>query len=159
MHKRDLNLDFLRVFAAFAVVCLHVSVVVVETNPDIHSHVWWVGNIADAFSRWCVPIFVMVSGALLLSRSSDLQPLEFYRRRMGRLFAPLMFWSLFYLLLSSYENGGFDPNLVANSILQGQPYYHLWYLYMVVGLYLVTPLISQFVLTSSEHLLNILIVI
>lgn len=159
MKNRDFRLDSLRVVAAFAVVWLHTSVVVVLTNPDIHNLAWWAGNFADAYTRWCVPIFVMVSGALVLSRSSEHDPIKFYRRRMGRLFFPLIFWSFLYLILSSYEHLSFDPYWLAKTVIKGQPYYHLWYLYMMAGLYLVTPFIRQFVLTSSANLINGFIVV
>jgi surface polysaccharide O-acyltransferase-like enzyme len=62
---RDLTLDFLRVLAAFFVIMLHTSSGVVTTNPDIQSVTWWTGNLFDSYSRWCVPVFVMISGTLL----------------------------------------------------------------------------------------------
>ena len=81
MNQRNINFDFLRVIASIAVVWLHVSSTVVIKNPDVHGLTWWVGSFANAFSRWCVPLFVMVSGALLLSESSNDAVSVFYKKR------------------------------------------------------------------------------
>jgi surface polysaccharide O-acyltransferase-like enzyme len=107
-NQRDTNLDLLRVLAAFAVVWLHVSAGVVATKPDVYSEIWWIGNFADSFSRWSVPIFVMVSGALLLSKSSELAPLDFYQKRASRLLAPITFWTLFYVAFYVSTTKQFD---------------------------------------------------
>lgn len=159
MTVREFKFDFLRVVAAFAVIILHTSVIVVQTNPDIHSSVWWVGNIADSYTRWCVPIFVMVSGALMIPRSSEHEISLFYRNRLGRLFIPLLFWTLFYLFLSGYEQLTFDPYLLLKTVIQGQPYYHMWFIYMMVGLYIVTPFLGRFVLLCPERIINFFICI
>lgn len=139
---RTPSLDHLRSLAALAVVCLHVAAGVVVRHPDVHSLAWWAGNVADAASRWCVPVFVMISGALLLGHSPHAQsPLAFLRHRYGRLLLPIMFWSALYL----YIDSGMHPHKAAadthSSLLNGTPWYHLWYLYMLIGLYPVTPVL------------------
>ena len=155
--NHDPRMDLLRVAASFAVVWLHVSAQVVSASPDPLRFGWWVGNFADSLSRWCVPVFVMVSGALLLSGRVQTEIGPFYRRRAARALPPLLFWTLFYILLK--HHGGYSENAAAilKSIVKGRPYYHLWYLYMLVGLYLVTPFLHQIVKRSSENLLLILV--
>ena len=69
--QRDVRLDLLRVIAILGVIWLHVSGEVVTASPNPGDEEWWVGNVADAFSRWCVPLFVMASGALLLPQRAD----------------------------------------------------------------------------------------
>lgn len=149
---RDSSLDILRVLAAFAVVWLHAASRVVAINPDTHSANWWFGNFYDALSRWCVPIFIMISGALLLARTVPIA--DFYQRRLAKLGIPIVFWTLFYVLVDNYRGGeSFDPAALFKSIVLGTPHYHLWYLYMIVGLYLVTPFIRNFVETASSQLI------
>lgn len=159
MNQRNLNFDFLRVMAALAVVCIHVSANVVLTTPDIHSMAWWSGNIAAAFCRWCVPVFVMISGALLLSSPKDYTPIEFYKRRASRLLPAIVFWSFVYMVFRKYTENEFNLSVAVNSVIKGTPYYHLWYIYMVVGLYLVTPFIRQMIAAINADSLRILIVI
>ena len=61
-------LDNSRIIAILAVVFLHVSAGVV-TESVIGTESWWVGNLYDSLVRWCVPVFVMISGAVLLDHS------------------------------------------------------------------------------------------
>jgi len=93
----------------------------------------------------------MVSGALLLSRPIDSPP-EFYRRRAARLLVPLVVWTVVYLALRAYWARGIDVADLATSVITGVPYYHLWYLYMLLGLYLMTPFIHRFVASASTAL-------
>jgi len=142
------QLDILRIAATAAVVWLHVSALVV-LNTDSTPPQWWAGNIADAASRWCLPIFVMLSGALLLNDPRSFTATEFYARRASRLLLPLAFWTSVYLGYRYFHDhiGGAD---LFRDTLRGYPYYHLWFLYMIVGLYAVTPLLKTFVVNSNR---------
>lgn len=147
-----------RIFASIAVVLLHAAAMVV-LDYTAGSNYWWTGNIYDSLVRWCVPVFVMVSGALLLDPVNREEALTFYKKRMSRVLVPLIFWSFFFL----------SPNIVwhiTNSaeisfsklfekILYGTPYYHMWFLYMLLGLYLFTPLFRMLIekLTYRQLLL------
>jgi surface polysaccharide O-acyltransferase-like enzyme len=155
---RDLRLDLLRVVAIVVVIWLHVSGEVVVAEPGPRDPEWWVGNVADAFSRWCVPLFVMASGALLLQQRSDLAPLEFYRRRAARVALPTLVWTLVYLAVRYIDDGASAPSLVI-SVVRGTPYYHLWFLYMIVGLYVVAPIISRLRSTSPPGFMLAVIVL
>ena len=156
---RDLRLDFLRIIATFAVVWLHVSAEVVVTNPGLRNVEWWYGNVADSLSRWCVPVFVMISGGLLLSQPDKPKLFEFYRHRAAKVLPPLLFWTVFYIGFRTYFQTPLDIVAVATSLVRGKPYYHLWYLYMVIGLYVFTPFLRQLVAASRPQLLNAFIVV
>src|SRR5216117_2766854 len=65
--------------AALAVVILHVSAGVVRGVSDVTSAAWWIGNIVDSAMRWCVPVFVMISGALLLDPAKPLGSFSTFR--------------------------------------------------------------------------------
>jgi len=149
MHNdRDITLDVLRVLAAFAVVVLHVSAKLVVQSPSVSDGMWWYGNVADSASRWCVPVFVMISGALLLGRCK-VSPGAFYKRRFGRLLVPVLAWSIFYLAWDTVRGEELTVRYTIASLLDGGAYYHMWYLYMAVGLYALTPLLSQGVANAS----------
>ncbi|MFZ5790055.1 MAG: acyltransferase [Pseudomonadota bacterium] len=140
-----------RVAAAMAVVWLHASAEIVIARPSTADPAWWIGNLADAFSRWCVPLFVMASGILLLSRRPDLDPGEFYRRRAAKILVPTLFWTALYVGLRIAGRG--EPlSAILESLLQGRPFFHLWYLYMILGLYLVAPMVSVFLAHGARPL-------
>ena len=158
MNQRNNNLDFLRILAALAVILLHVSAAVVTTKPDIYSVKWWTGNVADAFSRWCVPVFVMISGALLLSGFSSSSPTDFYKKRAVRILPSIFFWTLVYTIFRWLIDRKFSVQMAVTNIVQGVPHHHLWYLYMTLGLYFVTPFLHLLVSGSQLGGLRLLIV-
>ncbi|WP_243384737.1 acyltransferase [Geothrix alkalitolerans] len=154
MVEKNTNIDLMRVISAFAVVWLHVSANVVTRHPNVHSNAWWVANTADAYSRWCVPVFVMISGALLLSKSNRTTVNNFYKKRMTRILPPLVIWTAIYLIFQIFTNSAFGFKYAIMSIIKGMPYYHLWYVYMLLGLYAAAPFICIFVSNIEQRILN-----
>lgn len=144
-----------RIVAIFAVVMLHVAAYPV-LNAELGSQTWWVANVYDSALRWCVPIFVMISGALLLEpRPEGLK--TFYRKRASRVLLPLIFWSAFYLLWAKLKHSayGHDPHDIAiwERLSAGKPYFHLWFLYMLVFLYLFAPFFQKMIqVCKPRHL-------
>lgn len=136
----------LKVFAVFAVITLHVAAGFVGgislTDTEYGNHNWWAGNIYDSITRWCVPLFVMISGYFLLNKEEPLS--IFINKRMSKLLIPLVFWSLFFtlwIILKGTIKGELSetPKTIAIAWLMGRPYYHLWFVYMIPFLYLSTP--------------------
>ena len=78
LQKRLVWADFLRVLAITAVVAIHTL------DVSLQSH--WVMVGLFAALKTAVPVFVMLSGALLLPR--ELPPLQFFERRMQRVVLP-----------------------------------------------------------------------
>jgi len=137
------KLDAARWMAALAVVLLHCAAYPLTSVSDYGSSDWQWANIYDAASRWCVPVFVMISGALLLNPNKHEAFKSFYRRRAARVVPAVAFWTVFYLLWGAlmYHLDGVPMDAAAwlRKATGGAPYYHLWYLYMLVGLYLFAP--------------------
>jgi surface polysaccharide O-acyltransferase-like enzyme len=149
--NEDLSyLNTLRVLATFAVVWLHVSATTVLQKEGMYKLDWWVGNTADAASRWCIPVFVFVSGALLLDPAKTESAIVFYRKRLRRIMVPLVFWTAVYIGPGVMFSRLTWRN-IAISLLQGTPYSHLWYLYMILGLYGLTPALRIYVRASSDR--------
>ncbi len=154
----------MRILAALAIIVVHVSQVMLNLPDDIDSFLWWTSNLYLSFSLWGVPAFVMISGALLLSPLREYPDLStFYMKRINRLLLPLLFWTLFYLFWSYLKSVMMDRDVAADkilaNILSGRPYYHMWYLYMVFGLYVFTPYLRKIVKHSTEFELLVLSVL
>ena len=62
----SVRLDVVRVIACLAVILLHLSATIVMDRDLLGTVGWHIANVIDAATRWCVPVFVMLSGALLL---------------------------------------------------------------------------------------------
>ncbi|MBS1207717.1 MAG: putative integral rane protein [Proteobacteria bacterium] len=151
------SLEYLRTLAALAVVGVHAAARVLVALPGKQQDdAWWTANLMDALCHWCVPVFVMISGALLLGRENAEPALMFYRRRLARLWRPVLGWTLFYLTLLAATEPDWNLRRAAASLLRGAPYYHLWYLYMLPGLYLITPFLRRMIAASSRRELRLL---
>jgi len=132
------GLDAVRVGACFMVVVLHVAAV----NFHVFDYQWWASNFYDSLTRSCVPVFLMISGALLLSRQESLG--DFLSKRFARIIPPLLFWSLFYMgwnTLHGTDYGALGGWLT--ELLNGPVVFHLWYLYAIVGIYLFVPFLRR----------------
>lgn len=146
-------IDALRVAAAVAVVFLHVAAEPVVFVKDRSSPAWWTGNLIDSATRWCVPIFVMLSGALLLARRGE-STRDFFTRRVRRLAIPLVAWSAAYIAFRAWRVGSWPRwEWIGDRLLHGRPEYHMWYVFMTLGLYLLTPLLRVFVARAGRRAL------
>jgi surface polysaccharide O-acyltransferase-like enzyme len=147
-------IDLVRVVAVFQVVLVHLSYVIFF-KEDVASANWLAANFYDSFSRMGVPLFFMASGVLLLGKTEPLP--VFFRKRFTKVGIPTLFWSIAYLLWSvdAYTNGTMKPlNVVLSmgkAIYTGNVEIHLWFLYILIGIYLVTPILRTFVSATSRH--------
>ncbi|NOW93589.1 acyltransferase [Mucilaginibacter sp. SG564] len=144
----------LRLIAMFAVVILHTASPLLFYHKGNSMKDWLVADIYNALVRFAVPVFVMITGALLLHRDYELG--DFLKKRLSRLILPFLFWSTVYILYRCYnEEFVFTDDIWANTkliLLQFQTgaYYHLWYVYLLIGLYLFIPILGKFVRHASE---------
>lgn len=174
--------DCIRLLAIFMVICIHCSDPFnvspeARMNPDYN---FW-GGLYGAFLRPCVPLFVMLTGLLLLPVRQDFG--SFYKKRMLRVLVPFLIWSLFYnlfpwitglagleasVLSDMFAYAGEAPSQSLTSCLQniGMIPFHfsvytipLWYIYMLIGLYLYMPFFSAWVEKATERQLKIYLLV
>ncbi|MGN6245908.1 MAG: acyltransferase [Motilibacteraceae bacterium] len=136
------DIALLRVVAICGVVVIHVSGLTLAQAAVSHEPVWWVALVLKTGTRWCVPLFVVVSGALLLRPGVLDDPRRFYRRRLSRLLPALVVWHLVYIVfLLTVRGQEFHPTLVLAGLLTGRTYTALYFFWLILGLYLVSPLL------------------
>ena len=106
---------------------------------------WWYANIFDSISRWTVTMFIMISGILLLNKEMHSYK-KFIKKRVLKIVIPLIVWSSFYYI---YKNGfSLDYTSVKNiikALFEGNIYYHLWFMYTILGIYLVIPILKKYI--------------
>lgn len=152
-HQLDW-INTLRVISMFFVVVLHTASPVVMAFGKEPNSYWLIGDFYNAISRFGVPVFVMITGALLLHRNYELG--DFLKKRLGRILPPFIFWSMVCIAYSWYnEDITFTNSAIANILLvlrqfKYGAYYHLWYVYMLIGLYFIIPILSRFVRSATE---------
>lgn len=169
-------LDVVRFIAMFTVVCCHCTDpfnFYPGTAPNIGEIKLW-GAIYGSVLRPCVPLFVMITGALLLPVRGDTS--TFYKKRIPRVFYPFLIWSVLYNLFP-WITGllGLNPQIILDffpyageEVMQQSfsvslkyilmiPFnfsilaVHMWYIYLLIGLYLYLPVFSAWVEKASER--------
>lgn len=169
-------LDVVRFIAMFTVVCCHCTDpfnFYPGTAPNIGEIKLW-GAIYGAALRPCVPLFVMITGALLLPVRGEAS--TFYKKRIPRVFYPFLIWSVLYNLFP-WITGllGLSPEVIldffpyAGEDVMRQSFavsleyiltipfnfsilaVHMWYIYLLIGLYLYLPVFSAWVEKASER--------
>lgn len=169
-------LDVVRFIAMFTVVCCHCTDpfnFYPGTAPNIGEIKLW-GAIYGSVLRPCVPLFVMIIGALLLPVRGDAS--TFYKKRIPRVFYPFLIWSVLYNLFP-WITGllGLNPQIIldffpyAGEEVMRQSFsvsleyilmipfnfsilaVHMWYIYLLIGLYLYLPVFSAWVEKASER--------
>ncbi len=142
-NKRIIYFDYLRVFAIIAVIFIHVSAQNWQ-NSDVKGFSWNVFNIFDSAVRWAVPVFVMISGSLFLSKEADIK--KIYSKNILRMIIVYFVWSVFYAFAMPFLTGNtqdFSYTTVIEDIIKGS--YHMWFIPMIIGLYICIPIIKQIV--------------
>ena len=133
-HKeRILYLDVLRVIAIFAVIIFHIAGLPFKGIKDPNfwemTNMWFCG----------VPVFVMISGALFLNPSREVTIHKLYTKNIFRLISILLFWSVIYACVNLITEPGQNTITFFRSIVAG--HFHLWFLYMLLGLYMIVPVL------------------
>ncbi|BCU79744.1 acyltransferase family protein [Luteolibacter sp. LG18] len=159
-------LDTVRVLACFLVVVCHSTDAFVQT-PD--GSIDGTAALFVSGVRACVPLFVMISGALLLPMRGSAE--EFFKRRFSRVIVPFLIWGVVLALLplpkgesewapvNAFEARVHDlPHSAPGKILYNigmlpinftNSNIHFWFLYIILGLYLFVPVISPWVRQAS----------
>lgn len=144
----------LKVISLFAVIVLHTASLLLMDFKKASLSDWLAADLYNALTRFAVPVFVMITGALLLHREYEIG--DFLKRRLSRIIWPFLFWSLVYVGYSLYdEEIVFTADVWKNVLLilhqlKYGAYYHLWYVYMLVGLYFFIPVIGRFARAATE---------
>lgn len=150
--KREIWLDFLRVTACFLVMTVHSTEpfylggdgTLVLTSADA----FWV-SLFEGIARCCVPLFVLASGYLQLPLRYPTG--EFFRRRAIRIVVPMVIWTLVYAFVWGHPVANLKGLLLNFNYAAG----HLWFVYMLLGLYLIMPLLSPWLEKVSRKELGI----
>ena len=135
-NQRLVHLDILRVLATFAVIFLHVSTVEFHASPFTNN--WYIATVGDSLVRWCVPVFVMISGAIFLNSGKDVQIRSLFVKYIPRLLLCYVFWTIVYYFLFSYQ-GSFSITKLLKS------HFHLWFLRMLICVYVLIPALRSLV--------------
>lgn len=139
MKQRQTELDILRFLATLAVIMAHMG-----RNPYIASiSAPTVIGKSIAPVVWCVPVFVMISGRFFLDPARAISVRKLLTKYIPRLVAAFAVWSMVYTAYDVWSGKYSHLNIfgVLTQWITGPV--HFWYIYMTVGLYLLTPVLRK----------------
>ena len=147
-NNRDIRLDFGRCLAALAVIYLHCSDRYTSISDPASRYVSY---IVYSYSLFCVPMFFMISGSLLIGK-----PIRsfsvFFKNRLLTILKPFVFGAAFYLIWQIAYQHTLPPSFSSyiHDLVLGVPYFHLWFLPSLFAIYLTLP-IMQNLSPSHSH--------
>lgn len=137
--SREIWIDWLRVAACFMVILVHCtepfylggdgSLLLTKTDA------FW-SSFFDSFVRSCVPLFIIASSYLQFPIHYSTG--EFFRRRAVRILIPFIIWTTVYAFVWGAPAENFRNLLLNFNYSAG----HLWFVYMLIGIYLLMPILS-----------------
>ncbi|MGY3571027.1 acyltransferase [Vibrio paucivorans] len=153
MRQRVLFFDLLRCVAAVAVIAIHVLAPYRNELGVIPFNEWFTAVGVNGVTRWAVPVFILITGALMLSDTRPFDAKYYVKRRLGKVLVPFLLWSLFYAYLSGWSAAGYDgavsKEVLVNSA-EHATYYHLGFFYYFIPLYFVIPFLQIMVRKTGD---------
>ncbi len=146
MKSRRYDYDVLRVVSMLGVVYLHTAAGSLR-SLDYHS-LWNFSNLVTVLVTPAVPLFFMMSGALLLSEEKTADLGQLFRRRIPKVLAPLLAWSAVVLLYSVVRNDTAGALTSLSRLLNTPVVVPYWFLYALIPMYLISPLLKA----MTDHL-------
>lgn len=144
---RKMNIKLLTLVATYLVILLHTAAV-----PFSYFHLAWsVSVMYEALGRIAFPLFLLIAGYVSLNKNESL--LSTLKTRVLDLVIPLIAWSVIYIVYNKEVNADTSPVSVLE-LLSTPAYSHLWFIYTMILLYLVTPLLNTFIQNGSQQRVN-----
>ncbi len=141
--KRNTGFDIIRIIAIFMVVAIHSHVAPLAVNKG--SAMWYVVMSLQVICLVAVPLFFMVSGALLLSDEKETDISTLYKKRLPKQAIPFIVWSVFYVI-ARIVMGKISFSISAfTSLLYEPAYYQFWFMYTLLAIYLLLPILQTLI--------------
>ena len=151
---RIFYLDFIRVLAIFLVIFIHVSAI--DTTLHIGSTQWHITKLLNYFAHISVPLFFMISGTLLLNSKKTASLAYTWKNRIPHVVIPFVAWSILSTLFIALYSHSFSLPAVLKmyAVFLYQPVSPtLWFMYPLIGLYVLSPILRTFVENASQKML------
>jgi len=157
--------DLIRTVAIIGVILLHSANDLTSQQMNWFEIVRWnTVTVYQSIGRLGVPLFLLLTGALLLQPSKLTEPIGvFFKKRVARIALPFIFWGAIYfawdfLVVHKIGTLPITQSNIIQGILTG-PYYQFWYLYLLLGLYLVTPILRAVIFHASRNLIKYILIL
>lgn len=157
MNNKKISIEYIRVIAIIMTITIHVSNIYIYAFDEISDGYFLTSVIYNSLSRLCVPLFFMISGALIINKEYSRKK---YFQKIIKFILLLIFWSLFYYIQKngfSFENIG---TVLVNSFFNAEmTSRHLWYMYAIISVYIALPFIQNMCKNLSKELENLFLIL
>jgi surface polysaccharide O-acyltransferase-like enzyme len=166
IRGRTVYVDLIRTVAMVGVILLHAAGRFIVTSQEMSQMNpteitgWGVVNVYQSLAAPLgVPLFLMLTGALLLQPEKKDTLGVFFKKRWARIGLPSLFWFAAYFAWDFLVQGiPFTAGAIVQGILNG-PYTQMWYMYVLVGLYLLTPILRVFMAHADQTLVKYFVIL
>lgn len=156
--EKKIYIEKIRCIAVLLVVLTHVVAIPIQNwsqefdeNYMLYSLIYSIGNCG-------VPLFLMISGSLLLDKNKEISISKVYKKMIPRILVPLLIYGFCFAILEMYfDTKSIDVLMIPKALLRvinRRSWGHLWYLYMLLGIYMFLPELKFIVDNMSDKLLN-----
>ncbi|MTD27189.1 acyltransferase [Erwinia sorbitola] len=149
---KTLNIKLLTLIATYLVILLHTAAIPFST---FHS-AWSIAVMYDALGRISFPLFLLIAGYISLNKNESL--LSTLKTRVLDLLLPLIAWTVIYFIYNRMANGSTTAFSLLD-LLSTPAYGHLWFIYTLILLFLVTPLLNTFIQHGSQQRINYILAV
>jgi len=153
--------DYIRFMAMICVIYMHGAA---NLLSNIFNFDWEYVNLSTSFSFAAVPLFLMMSGYLILSDKKTLDISYLIKERIPRLLLPLIFWTFVAIFGILYQNNeiinlkNFSKYLISS--LEQPVMCHFWYVYTLIGIYFISPIVYYVIkkLNKKGHICILIVI-
>ncbi|SFQ33491.1 Surface polysaccharide O-acyltransferase, integral membrane enzyme [Butyrivibrio proteoclasticus] len=143
---RQANYDLLRIISIVAVILIHANYGYLDECMKTQSSMleWTLLSLINIITRFSVPCFVMISGAFNLRNQRNIEFTYFYQKIFKKILFPTMVCILLFIPFSIADKIVSKESiwLILIQLFEGR-FFNLWYIYMLTGLYLITPILIR----------------
>lgn len=162
MKKRVIYFDILKAIAILFVILIHAVSEHWDTL-NVNSGSFVSLSLLDSISRFCVPVYFMISGAIFLNEEKNITIKDILKKYIPRILLIFIFWNMAYSLIYNYINDRvIDFAFVSKTFLHtllGEGVFHLYFLPIIIGFYLCVPLLRKITTKDNRNILLYLIIL
>ena len=157
--NKSINISLLRIIATLAVIFIHTNNTLANNSIlfGLTEYQQVVFNCAYTLANWAVPVFFMITGALLLNPNKTITIKDCVFKYLRRILLAIVIFGIPFSCIEIFmETRTVNFMLIINSIknvISGNTWGHLWYLYELIGIYLILPFVKYVTdkITRNEY--------
>ena len=144
VNDRLFNIDLLKIICCISVIIIHVSANYINDIKNYKNEMFYI-NLLNSITRFAVPCFIMISGYFAISNRKKDNYITFYKKKVKTIIIPMIIFTLIYLIIAIFNivlgNSERTFKSLFVTLITGELEYHMWYLYMIIPIYIITPLL------------------